>query len=114
MEQALEEGGVALIGLGRPLCVQTDGPRRLLEGAEALPVYERELALLPPALRFLNGIDLLRTLGGFATQYWFYAQLDALGHQGRAEPELGVLRAALRVTAQQRRFLAARREAHQG
>jgi hypothetical protein len=111
MEQALEEGGVSLIGLGRPLCVQTDGPRRLLDGAEALPARERELALLPPALRFLNRIDLLRTLGGFATQYWFYAQLDALGHRGRTEPELGVLRAALRVIAQQRRFLAARREA---
>jgi 2,4-dienoyl-CoA reductase-like NADH-dependent reductase (Old Yellow Enzyme family) len=32
MEQAIEAGGADLVGLGRPLCVLTDGPARLLAG----------------------------------------------------------------------------------
>jgi hypothetical protein len=42
-------------------------------------------------------------------QYWFYAQLDALGHRGSPLPDLPVHRAAYQVMRQQRRFLKARR-----
>lgn len=108
MEQALDEGGASLIGLGRPLCVQTDGPARLLAGAESLPRYENELALLPSWLGFLKGISLIRTLSTFATTYWFYAQLDSLGHRGEVIAELSVLKAAMQVTKQQSSFLKAR------
>ena len=111
MEQALNEGGASLIGLGRPLCVQTDGPARLLQGAEALPRYESELALLPNWLRFLLRIPLVRTLNSFGTQFWFYSQLDALGHSGVAEPGLAVHRAMARLNSHEARFLKARREA---
>ena len=62
----------------------------------------------PGGLAFFNGFALFRTLSGFATQYLFYAQLDAIGQPGEAEPGLGVLRAAGRVMGQQRRFLRAR------
>ncbi|MDP5069644.1 MAG: NADH:flavin oxidoreductase/NADH oxidase family protein [Congregibacter sp.] len=108
MEQALTEGGAAFIGLGRPLCVQTDGPARLLAGAEALPRYEDELALLPSWLGFLNNIRLVRTLSTFATTYWFYAQLDSLGNRGEVLPGLSVFKAALQVSKQQATFLKAR------
>jgi 2,4-dienoyl-CoA reductase-like NADH-dependent reductase (Old Yellow Enzyme family) len=108
MEQALDEGGASLIGLGRPLCVQTDGPARLLAGAESLPRYENELALLPSWLGFLKGISLVRTLSTFATTYWFYAQLDSLGHRGEVIAELSVLKAAMQVSKQQSSFLKAR------
>ncbi|WOJ93330.1 NADH:flavin oxidoreductase/NADH oxidase family protein [Congregibacter variabilis] len=108
MEQALEEGGASLIGLGRPLCVQTDGPARLLAGAESLPRYENELALLPSWLGFLKGISLIRTLSTFATTYWFYAQLDSLGQRGEVIADLSVFKAAIQVTKQQSSFLKAR------
>lgn len=109
MEQALAEGGAAFIGLGRPLCVQTDGPARLLAGADSLPRYEDELALLPSWLGFLKGISLVRTLSTFATTYWFYAQLDSLGRSGEVVPKLSVLKAAIQVNKQQAAFLKARR-----
>lgn len=108
MEQALAEGGAAFIGLGRPLCVQTDGPARLLKGADSLPRYEDELALLPSWLGFLKGVSLIRTLSTFATTYWFYAQLDALGRSGEVVPKLSVLKAAIQVNKQQAAFLKAR------
>lgn len=111
MEQALNDGGAALLGLGRPLCVQTDGPARLLAGAEGLPCYEQELALLPPWLDGLQRLSTLRTLSTFAVQYWYYAQLEALGLRGAAEPELPVYEAAMRVMGQQRAFLRDRRKA---
>ncbi|MEO0436794.1 MAG: NADH:flavin oxidoreductase/NADH oxidase family protein [Pseudomonadota bacterium] len=105
MEQALAEGGASLIGLGRPMCVQTDGPKRLLSGEESLPRYEQTLALLPSWLQFLNRIGLIRTLSSFATQYWFYAQLAAIGEDGRPLDNLSVFAATRQVMGQQTRFL---------
>lgn len=109
MEQAIEAGGADLIGLGRPLCVLTDGPARLLAGLEELPRYENELSLLPSWLGFLTRVKLIRTIATFAVQYWYYAQLDLLGREGVAAPALSVLAATRRVMAQQKQWLAARR-----
>lgn len=108
MEQVLEEGAAAVVGLGRPLCVETDGPQRLLQGAEALPRYEQKLRFLPPWLTFLTQIQLIKTLNTFAVQYWYYAQLEAIGQTGEAEPDLGVGAAAVRVMRQQSSWVKAR------
>lgn len=105
MEQALASGGADMIGLGRPLCVQTDAPARLLAGVDSLPRYEDGLALLPRALGFLRHLKTVRTIDSFASQYWFYAQLDALGRNGAAEPELSVLSAAKKVASRQKELL---------
>jgi len=108
MEQALDSGA-AVIGLGRPMCVMTDAPSRLLRGAAQLPRYEDELAMFPPWLAFLNRSDTLRTLGAFGVQYWYYAQLDLLGRDGRAQESLGVFAATRRVMRHARRWLQQRR-----
>jgi 2,4-dienoyl-CoA reductase-like NADH-dependent reductase (Old Yellow Enzyme family) len=108
MEQAITAGGADLIGLGRPLCVVTDAPARLLEGLTELPRYEAQLALFPPWLAFLNRFKTLRTLASFGVQYWYYAQLDTLGRTGRAPQNMTVFAATRQVMAQQKRWLAAR------
>lgn len=108
MEQALSEGAADLIGIGRPLCVQHDGPRRLLEGADGLPRYEDELSLLPPAFDFLKGIKMIRAMSGFATQFWFYCQIFALGRTGKPEEGLSVFRAWRRIETEHKRLLEAR------
>jgi 2,4-dienoyl-CoA reductase-like NADH-dependent reductase (Old Yellow Enzyme family) len=105
MEQALERGAADLIGIGRPLCVDTDAPARLLAGAQQLERYEDRLSLLPDYLSFLQGLSLVRSLAGFAVIYWFYAQLDELGRRGSPRPEMSVLAAAARVMREQRRLL---------
>ena len=102
MEQALASGGAQLIGLGRPMCVDTDAPARLLSGAGELNRYEDRLSLLPGWLSGLKRIGAIRALSGFAVQYWFYAQLDALGRTGVPVPDLSVLAAARQVMAQQK------------
>ena len=93
MDAALETGCADMIGIGRPMCVMTDAPTQLLNGLSELPRFEDALSLLPRALSFLNGIKLLRTIGAFATQYWFYEQIAALGESGTTRVNMGVMAA---------------------
>jgi 2,4-dienoyl-CoA reductase-like NADH-dependent reductase (Old Yellow Enzyme family) len=105
MEQAIASGGADLVGLGRPMCVVTDAPRQLLEGVEELPRFESQLSLFPPWLSFLGRIKALRPLAIFGVQYWFYAQLDKLGRNGRAEPDMSVFAASKLLMSLQKQIL---------
>lgn len=109
MEAVVTGGSADLVGLGRPMCVLADAPRRILAGDKELPRYEAQLSFFPPWLSFLSRIKTLRTIGTFGVQYWFYAQIDRLGHKGEAEPDLSVMAATAEVMKQQKRWLAARR-----
>ena len=108
MESALASGGADLIGLGRPMCVDTDAPLQLLNGCEELRRYEDELALLPPWLSFLQASKTVKTMATFSVQYWFYAQLDLLGKQGAAKPDLSVWAATRQLMSLQKAQLQAR------
>jgi 2,4-dienoyl-CoA reductase-like NADH-dependent reductase (Old Yellow Enzyme family) len=109
MRQALESGAVDLIGLGRPMCFQPDAPNRLLRGVEMLPRMEHELALFPDWFSGLRKIKTLRALDSFACQYWFYAQLYALGKTGHPAPERTVFQSLREVEARHKRWLKERR-----
>jgi 2,4-dienoyl-CoA reductase-like NADH-dependent reductase (Old Yellow Enzyme family) len=108
MVQVVEEGSADVIGIGRPMCVMTDAPRRLLEGLEELPRYENKLSLLPPWLSFLNAVKTIKTIATFGVQYWFYAQLDELGVNGKPAPDMSVFAATKRVMGLQKKLLAGR------
>ena len=110
MESALASGGAEVIGLGRPMCVDTDAPRQLLQGAAELKRYEDELALLPSWLSFLQASKTVKTMATFSVQYWFYAQLDLLGNQGAANRALSVWAATRQLMALQKAQLKARAE----
>jgi hypothetical protein len=97
-----------VIGLGRPLCVEPDGAARILAGAEGLPRAEADLGLFPQWLSFLKRVPMLRAIDGFAGQYWFYAQIAAMGRTGHTAPERSVLAAMREVEAGNKRWLAAR------
>ena len=100
MLQALHSGSADLIGLGRPLCVMTDAPQQLINGLEELPRYEDRLSLFPSWLQWLNKLRFFRTLSGFAVQYWYYGQIDALGRTGSSAPALSVLSATKQTMKQ--------------
>ncbi len=108
MEQAIASGAADVVGIGRPMCVDTDAPARLLGGAEELARYEKQLSLFPSWLAFLGKIQALRPVAGFAVQFWFYAQLDELGKQGRAAPDMSVFAATRRIMSLQKALLAGR------
>ncbi|MFC4290888.1 NADH:flavin oxidoreductase/NADH oxidase family protein [Sphingorhabdus arenilitoris] len=109
MEQALTSGAADIIGLGRPLCYQPGGPRLLLEGSERLPEMEKQLHLIPSALSWLKKIKMIRSIDSFATQYWFYSQLYALGKSGRPVVDQSVFASFLEVEATHKQWLKRRR-----
>lgn len=108
MESAISSGAADLIGLGRPMCVMTDAPKRLLEDLEALPRYEDELRLIPDWLGFLMRFQMVKAVASFAVIFWFYEQLENLGKTGKTDPNLGVFKAFQAVEKRNKRILAAR------
>jgi 2,4-dienoyl-CoA reductase-like NADH-dependent reductase (Old Yellow Enzyme family) len=111
MQEALASGAVDVIGLGRPMCVWPDAPNRLLAGEARLPSPEKQLRLLPGFLAWLKRFPSLRAVDGFATQFWFYAQIYALGESGQGE-EISVWKAYRRVERRHKRLLAERRSSN--
>ena len=95
MNHVLETGGADMIGLGRPLCVDADGPNRLLNGEDELARYEDNLYLLPGWLMWLTRFNAVRTINSFATQFWFYEQIANIGRTGATDPKLTVLSATM-------------------
>lgn len=109
MNTALETGGADVIGLGRPLCVDTAGPTRLLAGADELDRWENKLKLLPPWLSFLGGLKMLRAVEGFAVTYWYYAQIDAIARTGSANIAISPFKALLTIQNAGKAWLKARK-----
>ncbi len=108
MEQAIESGATDLVGLARPMCVDTDAPARLLAGAEQLRRYENELSLLPGWLSFLQKIPLIKIVAVFSTMYWFYTQFHELAEKGQPKRDMSVFEATRRHMREEKRLLAER------
>lgn len=109
MEQAIKQGAADIIGIARPLCVHPGSAAHLLAGGDALPRPERELALLPGWMAPLRAIKMVRALDGFAVQYWYYSQINALGRTGHTAPDRSVFSAMREVEAHAAHWLKAYR-----
>jgi 2,4-dienoyl-CoA reductase-like NADH-dependent reductase (Old Yellow Enzyme family) len=105
IEEAIRSGAADLVGLGRPMCVDTDAPRQLLSGVEALERYEDRLRGLPSWLAFLERIDAVRVMAAFSVMYWYYAQMDEIAHEGEPRQGMSVLGATRRILSRHRRLL---------
>ncbi len=110
MNHVLETGGADMIGLGRPLCVDADGPNRLLNGEDELARYEDNLSLLPGWLIWLTRFNAVRTINSFATQFWFYEQIANIGRTGATDPKLTVLSATMAQQKAASVWMAARKD----
>ena len=104
MEQALKSGSADVIGLGRPMCVMTDAPNQLINGLYELPRYEDSLSLFPKWLAWLGNLKMLKAVAGFAVQYWYYGQIDAIGRTGNANAKLTVFQATKQTMALQKKL----------
>lgn len=75
MEAAVADG-IAMVGIGRPLCASPDAIADLLAGRiDELPRFERALRIGPGVLGPNSPLKLVRALNGFAAQAWYYQQL---------------------------------------
>jgi 2,4-dienoyl-CoA reductase-like NADH-dependent reductase (Old Yellow Enzyme family) len=78
MTEALEDG-VAVIGLGRPLCVDPDAPAKLLRGDwDWLPVWETQLKVHPVFTAAFPD-EVRRVVEGLALMAFFYRNILRLG-----------------------------------
>ena len=109
MNHVLETGGADMIGLGRPLCVDADGPNRLLNGEDELARHEDNLSLLPGWLMWLTKFNAVRTINSFATQFWFYEQIANIGRTGTTDPKLTVFAATMAQQKAASAWMAARK-----
>ena len=108
MEHALSNAAADLIGIGRPLCGDPDACNKLLNGADEIARFENQLHLLPGWLRWLEGIKAVKAIAGFGVQYWYYAQLTALGQTGAPDLKKSVFSAMREVDALSRKLMAGR------
>jgi 2,4-dienoyl-CoA reductase-like NADH-dependent reductase (Old Yellow Enzyme family) len=85
MEDAIASG-IALVGVGRPLCAEPDCVTELIDGhIEELPRFEDRLAIGPGWLGPASPFKLVRTINGFAAQAWYYQQIRRVAANGTAE-----------------------------
>jgi 2,4-dienoyl-CoA reductase-like NADH-dependent reductase (Old Yellow Enzyme family) len=110
MAEALSDDAIDLIGLGRPLCVDTDAAARLLKGeVSQFTSWEKILKVGPGLLGPTSSVTLIRALNGFATQGWYYEQITRLGDGLDADPKMGVLGAFIRNQAREAKAIKALR-----
>jgi 2,4-dienoyl-CoA reductase-like NADH-dependent reductase (Old Yellow Enzyme family) len=97
MDAALSAGTVDVIGIARPLCVETDLPRRLLDGVAASGTrFEDGLRMGPGLFSENSPITLLRAINVLGAQAWFCLQLLRLGDGLLPDTSIGTLGAFLR------------------
>ena len=92
METALRDGECGMIGLGRPLCGDPDGSKKLLLGlVEELPRYEKQLQTGVWYIQwvFALPIKLLGMVNMVAQQSWYYRNIVSMGETGNPSLEVG-------------------------
>ena len=109
MARAVEVDGVSLIGIGRPLCTDLDGPARLLREGGALDRPEARVRLGPGWLGPQSPSKTIKALNGFGSMYWYYQQLRHIARTGELRRSLGVLTALVREQRAQSAWIAAAR-----
>ena len=90
MEDALAGGNISVIGIGRPLCVQTDCVQDLLDGKiDKLPCPENEwdLPWLARWTRYLIIGNFIKVGGEMTSYYWNIYRLGA-GQRPLLKPNL--------------------------
>ncbi len=104
MKAALASGDVDVIGLARPLCTDTDLPKRLIAGdVEAAPRWEQHLRLGSGMFSPQSAVALLRLANAWGVQGWFCLQLIRMGGNQDPDRAMSVLGALIRYFANEAR-----------
>lgn len=102
MEEAVE-AGVALIGIGRPLCVNPDAPKRVLDGEfTALPAFEERLTLGSGYFGPTSSSDLVKAANGFGALAFFYRNILRLADGKPPKRRMNLLGALVAHQLQER------------
>ncbi|MEM8996019.1 MAG: NADH:flavin oxidoreductase/NADH oxidase family protein [Acidobacteriota bacterium] len=112
MEEAVAAGELEVVGLGRPLCVTPDLPRRLLDGSvDEAERWERTLRLGPGIFGPGSSSASVRGFNNQGAVAWFYRQILALADGRDAPVPMSARRALALHLFDEARHAAARRRA---
>ncbi|MBT8088096.1 MAG: NADH:flavin oxidoreductase/NADH oxidase family protein [Gammaproteobacteria bacterium] len=96
MNEALAGGDVDIIGLGRPLCIDPDFPRKILSGAiQHADDVEAGLRIGPGWLGPASPVAAIKAINGFARIGWYYEQIYRLADGLQPDTSMSALRALL-------------------
>lgn len=79
MNIAIEDDGVDIIGIARPVLADPESPQELLSGADELPRVECNLRIGPGWLSPNSPLKALKFANMGALQGWLYMQLERMG-----------------------------------
>lgn len=96
MNDALAGGDVDMIGLGRPLCTDSDFPARILSGElDVAPDVESGLRIGPGILGPNSPFATIKAVNGFARIGWYYEQIYRLADGLEADLSMSAFRALM-------------------
>ena len=98
LDAALDAGACDMIGLGRPLCVDSEIVNKLVsKEVETTTIFEKSLQMGPSWLHWLIGLNspirLFSALNGWGQQGWWCTQIINMGEGRDPDLELGVFKA---------------------
>ena len=98
MDAALAGEACDMIGLGRPLCVDTQIVNKLISReVDTTTIFEKSLEMGPTWLRWLIGLNspirLFSALNGWGQQGWWCTQIINMGEGREPDLDLGVFKA---------------------
>lgn len=97
MLSALNEDGISLIGIARPLCVDPDLPKALLAGEiETLPAPERTMRLGSGWLGPQSSNPMMRAANGLANMAYFYRNIIRMAAGKAPRRRMNMLGALIR------------------
>jgi hypothetical protein len=98
MADAITTGGVDLIGLSRPLCLDPDAPAALLRGTQSsVTAWENELRVGPGLVGPHSRIKLIRAINGLGSMTWFNAQMIRMSQGLPPDPKISFISAFIRM-----------------
>jgi len=97
MIEALNEDGISLIGIARPLCARPNLPNQLMDGSiDLLPSDEKTLALGPGYLGPKSSNKTIRAINGFANMAFFYRNIVRIADGKKPKAKMNLLGAFIK------------------
>jgi 2,4-dienoyl-CoA reductase-like NADH-dependent reductase (Old Yellow Enzyme family) len=97
MDAALREDGIAMIGIARPLCVDSDLPNKILSGeTDRMPSWETTLSIGPGWFGPQSSSSMIQAINGFANMAFFYRNIIRLSEGAKPKTRMNLLAAFIK------------------
>ena len=114
MVEAIRDDGIAMIGLGRPLCGDPLCTRALLREGTDLPRFERRLGSPGHFFGVDSPVQLVKAIASFAVMAWYYDQIGLMADGKPNDPDPASFRRFLALQRSQAAWIKARRASEKG